>query len=190
MTLTPVAAQRLPTTCAALDYARAAHIGQVRNDDGDAFVEHPREVAELLYGAGAPDHLIAAGALHDVLEKTAVTAFDLRRRFGTEVASLVLVLTEDKSIKRFSKRKAALRDRVADAGDEALMLLAADKISKTRELRHKPPLLAVQARLDRRRKLANCRRCHALLAERLPHSSLVDQLGRALAAAGARLHGA
>jgi len=63
-------------------------------DDGTPFILHPREVASLLYCAGAPDHLIAAGALHDVIEKTPATAFDLRARFGGRVVSLVLAVTE------------------------------------------------------------------------------------------------
>jgi (p)ppGpp synthase/HD superfamily hydrolase len=181
-TLTPVWARRLPETHAALDFAKAAHTGQVRAGDGAPFVEHPREVAELLYSAGAPDHVIAAGALHDVLEKTAATAFDLRRRFGTEVASLVLLVTEDRSIKRFSKRKAALRERMATAGEEALMLFAADKISKVRELARRPPRFGLRARVERRRRLVHYRRSHALLASRMPRSRLVDQLGSELAA--------
>jgi len=46
-------------------------------------VLHPLEVASLLYYAGAPDHLIAAGALHDVVDKTAISAAELRECFGT-----------------------------------------------------------------------------------------------------------
>jgi (p)ppGpp synthase/HD superfamily hydrolase len=174
-TRTPFPAQRLPETRAALDYAKSAHAGQLRTG-GEPFIEHPREVAGLLQNIGAPDHLIAAGALHDVLEKTPVTAFDLRHRFGTEITSLVLAVTEDAGIRQFSKRKAALREGVAAAGVDALALLAADKISKARELRPRPPKLGLRARVARRRKVRDYRRCLALLSERLPHSPLVDQL--------------
>src|SRR6266700_4148034 len=98
----------LPKTRAALKYAAALHRGQVRKIDGAPFIVHPREVAELLYGAGAPDYLIAAGALHDVIEKTPATAFDLRRRFGSKVASLVLAVSEDERISSYTQRKDAL----------------------------------------------------------------------------------
>ena len=57
----PDSAQRLPKTKAAFAYARRLHAGQSRKADGAPFIFHPREVATLLYGAGAPDHLIAAG---------------------------------------------------------------------------------------------------------------------------------
>jgi (p)ppGpp synthase/HD superfamily hydrolase len=178
----PAVVQRLSKTRAALDYASRLHEGQVRPLDGAPFVEHPAEVAALLYSAGAPDHLVAAGALHDVLEKTPVAVFDLRRRFGTEVAVLVLAVTEDSSIGRYSTRKAALRNQAAAAGEEALMLFAADKVSKARELRSKPPTLALRARLDRRRKLAQHKRSLGLLRQRLPQSRLVRLLEDELAA--------
>ena len=99
------------------------------------FILHPLEVASLLFDAGAPDHLIAAGVLHDTIEKTHVVASDLRERFGSRVAALVLAVSEDESITGYVQRKAALREQVARAGEEALMLFAADKLSKVRELR-------------------------------------------------------
>jgi (p)ppGpp synthase/HD superfamily hydrolase len=166
----PSRARGLPTARAALDYAGRAHAGQSRKVDGAPFILHPREVASLLYDAGAPDHLIAAGALHDVIEKTAVTPRELRKRFGQEVAKLVLVVTEDEHMAGYTARKAALRDQVAKAGEEALMLFAADKISKARELRYEG------AGVPRSRRLAHYQRCLALLQEHLPHSPLVAQL--------------
>lgn len=162
----------LPQTRAALEYARAAHAGQRRKADGAPFILHPREVASLLCEASAPDHLIAAGALHDVIEKTGVSAADLRERFGNRITTLVVAVSEDERVTNYTARKAALRDQVARAGDEALTLFAADKISKVRELRirgygvHRPP----------RRRLAHYQRCLALLQEHLPRSPLVAQL--------------
>lgn len=172
----------LPQTQAALDYARMVHRGQVRDVDGAPFVEHPLDVASLLYAAEAPDHLIAAGALHDVIEKTPATGFDLRRRFGSTIASLVLAVSEDERIAGYNERKRALRQKVADAGDEALMLFAADKVAKVRELRLDAPPLWGRARRARTRRLAHYERCLALLQERLPGSALVTQLHAELAA--------
>jgi hypothetical protein len=179
-------AQGLPKTQAALDYARELHAGQSREVDGAPFIAHPSEVAALLYHAGAPDHLIAAGALHDVIEKTPAAASDLRKRFGGRITALVLAVSEDEHITGDAARKAALRDRVADAGEEALMLFAADKISKARELqldsgmvnpRHRPSVLGGRSQ---KRRLADYHRCLALLQERIPDSPLVWQLGAEL----------
>jgi len=181
---TPDSAADRSTTAAALDYARTLHAGQSRSADGAPFILHPREVAALLRGAGAPEHLIAAGALHDVIEKTPALASDLRRRFGPKVATLVLAVTEDARIESWADRKAALCRQVQEAGEEALMLLAADKISKARELRIE---LGGRGRRrgdcetgSRRRRLAHYRRCLALLREHLPASPLVGQLGAEL----------
>jgi (p)ppGpp synthase/HD superfamily hydrolase len=176
LTRLPVSSSGLPKTRAAVEYARGLHRGQLREVDGAPFIEHPLEVASLLYAAGAPDHLIAAGALHDVIEKTPATGFDLRRRFGSEVATLVLAVSEDEGIVGYTERKSALRHQVADAGEEALLLYAADKISKARELRLAIARRSGPARKSSTRRLAYYERCLALLEVRLPDSPLVGQL--------------
>ena len=162
-------AQALPITRVALCYAREAHAGQRRNADGAPFIVHPLEVASLLRHAGAPDHLIAAGMLHDVLEKTDATESDLRERFGGRIAALVSAVSEDEHIAGYTARKAALRDQVAGAGGQALTLFAADKISKAHDLH-----LEANDR-SRKRRSAHYERCLALLQEHLPGSPLVAQ---------------
>lgn len=157
------------------------HAGQLRVD-GAAFILHPLEVAALLYHAGTADHLIAAGVLHDVVEKAGVTAAELRERFGPQVTALVLAVSDDDRIIGYGERKAALRRQVADAGEDALALFAADKVSKLRELRREtaegPQASATPGRVRklRARRLRHYRRSLALLEERLPRSPLVREL--------------
>ena len=170
----------LPRTRAALTYATKLHRHQRREMDGAPFIEHPLEVASLLYAAGAPDHLIAAGLLHDVIEKTPATGFDLRRRFGSNIASLVLAVSEDAHIHGYAERKGALRHQAVEAGDEALMLFAADKVSKVRELRVEAGRPG-RGRGSFARRLAFYERCLAVLREHLPGSPLVAQLSTDLA---------
>jgi (p)ppGpp synthase/HD superfamily hydrolase len=173
----------LPKAHAAVAYAKRAHEGQRRQSDGALFVVHPLEVATLLYYAGSPDHLIAAGVLHDTIEKTDTAPTELHELFGPEVETLVLAVTEDARIKGYTKRKAALREQVARAGDEALMLFAADKVSKVRELRLPRPGAAARwgvrtagGAVLRRRKLNHYRECLELLEHELPGAPLVVQL--------------
>ena len=52
-------------------------------------------MAWLLYRAGATDHVIAAGVLHDTIEKAGADIAELRRRFGTRTAALVAAVSED-----------------------------------------------------------------------------------------------
>jgi (p)ppGpp synthase/HD superfamily hydrolase len=154
---------------------------------------HVLEVASLLYQAGAADYVIVAGVLHDTIEKTSTTAFDLRRRFGSRIASLVLAVSEDQRIEAYAERKAALCERVRGESDAAVMLFAADKVSKVRELHRERAggrrrrQAVVAAKATRRQRLAHYRRCLRLLDERLPDSPLVSQLRGELAkATGAR----
>ncbi len=162
----------LPKTQAALEYATRVHDGQRRKADGAPFIAHPLEVVSLLYYAGAPDYVIAAGALHDTIEKTDTDASELRKRFGARVARLVVAVCEVERIAPYAQRKAALRDEAADAGEEALMVLAADKVSKARELR----LYPTATRRSRPRRLTHYRDCLCLLQERLSESPLVRRL--------------
>jgi (p)ppGpp synthase/HD superfamily hydrolase len=172
---------RLPQTQAAIEYAERMHSGQ-RRADGAPFILHPLEVAELLYSTGAGDYLVAAGVLHDVVEKAGVTAAELRERFGPRVAALVLEVSDDDRVIGYGERKAALRRQVADAGEDALALFAADKVSKLRELRRETAADARgsatpgRVRKLRARRLRHYRRSLALLEERLPKSPLVREL--------------
>ncbi|MDI3270709.1 MAG: HD domain-containing protein, partial [Bacillota bacterium] len=72
----------------AYEYAREAHQGQ-RRRSGEAYIEHPVAVAQILADLELDDTTIAAALLHDVLEDTRVTIDDLEASFGQEVASLV-----------------------------------------------------------------------------------------------------
>lgn len=162
----------LPTTQVAVAYARRCHEGQRRQIDGQPFILHPLEVGALLYQSGAPDEVIAAGVLHDTLEKSAATESELSHLFGTRVMGLVRAVTEDDRIKGYARRKAALRDQVAHAGREALMVFAADKLSKARELSLGDGIGVTV----RHRRMKHYYRCLALLQERLPGYPLVGLL--------------
>ena len=167
-----------PQTRAAIAYAEQMHAGQ-RRGDATSFILHPLEVASLLYDTGAPDHLIAAAVMHDLIEKAGVNEADLQQRFGPQVTRLVLAVTDDDRIDGYAKRKAALRRQVANAGNEALALFAADKLSKLRELRRETaldPATPGRVRELRTRRLKHYQRSLALLEERLPDSPLVGDL--------------
>jgi (p)ppGpp synthase/HD superfamily hydrolase len=178
---------KLPQTRAAIVYAERMHAGQ-RRGDGTPFILHPLEVASLLHDAGEPDHVVAAGVMHDLIEKTGVRRPDLEQRFAPRVTSLVLAVSDDDRIRGYAKRKAALRRQVANAGQEALALFAADKLSKLRELRREADLDRPQADASERggepraRRLRHYERSLAMLEERLPDSPLVRHLRQELRA--------
>ena len=119
---------------AALRFAFARHAGQYREIDHAPFIAHPIEVGSLLRRDDQPDETIAAGLLHDVLEKTPTTSAELHRRFGARIALLVELVSDDPAIIDYKSRKRELRDRVAHADPDARAVFAADKLAKVREL--------------------------------------------------------
>jgi (p)ppGpp synthase/HD superfamily hydrolase len=175
--------ERSPLTRDALAFAEGRHSGQTRDLDEVPFVTHPLEVACLLHEAGYSDEVVAAGVLHDVLEDTDAERADLDARFGPAVTWLVTAVSDDPSIEDAAERKAALRRQVAEAGDRAAAIFAADKISKARELR---------ARVSRgasdeadRTKLDHYEQSLAMLEELIPGHALVDRLRAELEALSA-----
>jgi (p)ppGpp synthase/HD superfamily hydrolase len=166
--------ERSPLTRDALAFADQRHAGQIRDLDGLPFVTHPVEVARLLHEAGYQDEVVAAGVLHDVLEDTDAQRSDLESRFGSRVAELVEAVTDDPTIEDDVERKAALRRQVADAGECAAVVFAADKVSKARELR----VRMSRGRFDRADcgKFAHYEASLAMLTDLIPGHELVNQL--------------
>jgi (p)ppGpp synthase/HD superfamily hydrolase len=166
--------ERSPLTRDALAFAGQRHAGQTRDLDDLPFVTHPMEVACLLHEAGYADEVVAAGVLHDVLEDTDAEQSDLESRFGRRVAELVEAVTDDPSIEDDTERRAALRRQVAEAGEYAAVVFAADKVSKARELR----VRVSRGRFDE----ADCGKFEhyeaslAMLTDLIPSHDLVDQL--------------
>lgn len=171
--------KELSTTRAAVSYAERQHAGQRRRCDGAPFIVHPLEVADLLRSAGADDELVAAGVLHDVIEKCAVTAAELNERFGARVTYLVSAVSENPLIDNYAARKAALREQAGRSGPDALTLFAADKVSKARELQI--PGVKIPAR-----RVAHYRQSLELLQTRLANHPLTLQLAAALERVPAR----
>jgi hypothetical protein len=113
----------------------AAHGSQRRASDRRYFLDHVSEVGRLLYRAGCKDELVAVGLLHDAVERGTLSAERLEVQMGPRISSLVLVLSEDPSIASFGQRKAGLRDQVERAGEPAMTVYAADKLSDILGLR-------------------------------------------------------
>ncbi|HWH95242.1 MAG TPA: HD domain-containing protein [Baekduia sp.] len=176
MPIYPTFVDALPVTKAALEFAAGRHAGQVRDADRAPFILHPLEVAHLLHGRDYPDHVIAAGVLHDVLEDTDVTHDELEARFGKEVADLVAAVSEPDADGSYAERKAGLRAVVAAGSSDAAAVFAADKVAKAREFRlglvgrGGPDGSVDQAKLD------HYWACLALLERRLGPQPLVRQL--------------
>lgn len=119
----------------AFAFACDVHGGHVRKAGGGEYAAHPVEVAHMLYEQGFGEAFVAAGLLHDVVEDTCWTVEDMEERFGGEVSVLVDVLTEDKRVEEYMRRKAIHRAKVEETGMPAAAIYAADKLANLRALR-------------------------------------------------------
>jgi (p)ppGpp synthase/HD superfamily hydrolase len=165
----------LPLTKQAIAFAREHHGEQRRDADGAPFLVHPLEVAALLERSHYPDPVVAAAVLHDVVEDTDVELGELEDRFGADVCHLVETVSDDKSIEDEEARKADVRERVRAEEGYAAAVFAADKVSKTRELR----MLLANEKIDRAQaqtKLRRYREALAMLEDIIPGSRLVEIL--------------
>lgn len=84
--------------------ASKAHAGQ-RRRSGEPYFVHPVRVASTLTQLGLDAVSIAAGLLHDAVEDSELTVFDVHERFGLEVANIVDGVTKLGKVPYLSKQE-------------------------------------------------------------------------------------
>ena len=123
----------------AIIYAVRAHAGTERRGKGFPYIVHPMEAMAIVATLTADQELLAAAALHDVVEDTALTVEDIRAEFGDRVAELVEA-ESDTFVEGVSEsdswrtRKQAAIDRLAEAPLEVKMIAMGDKLSNMRAI--------------------------------------------------------
>lgn len=88
----------------AYETAAKAHKNQFRQS-GEPYIVHPLAVSYILLELGMDTDSICAALLHDVVEDTASTLSDIRKKFDDEVADLVDGLTKLGKIPLFSQEE-------------------------------------------------------------------------------------
>jgi (p)ppGpp synthase/HD superfamily hydrolase len=169
----------------ALDWATYWHRDQKRKYPGDAavpYASHVAGVAAILSRHAFGDEVVAAGALHDVLEDCGVTYAELAQRFGDRVADLVRHVSEEDKSASWEERKARYLEHFAKKPWDAQAITLADKIDNFESI-------VVCARdwgdpwaMFKRGKPAQIERFDALLAaaRSLPSHPIIDEYTRAL----------
>lgn len=140
----------------ALKTATAAHDKQVRKYTGEPYISHPIAVAELVSTVTDDVSALAAALLHDVIEDTKVTYEDLVTEFGTEIANLVLELTEITTLEDGNRkiRKTIEKDRLAGSSAKAQTIKLADLINNSESIIKYDPNFSV-VYLDEMRELVS-----------------------------------
>ena len=130
----------------ALAFAAKHHDRQVRKGTRLPYLTHPANVAIILTRYGRDESTVVAGILHDVIEDCVREDYsrkDLEQRiaekFGDDVLQSVLSVThrrKDDEGMEFSaeERKADYLERLAQAGDSARWVCAADKVHNIRSI--------------------------------------------------------
>ena len=124
-------------------YAMKAHGNQTRAS-GEAYFNHPLEVAAILADMKLDDATIAAALLHDTVEDTEATQQEIHEKFGPEIAALVDGLTKIKQLDRVTKEATQAENLrkllIAMSRDVRVLLVKlADRLHNMRTLHHVKP---------------------------------------------------
>ncbi len=125
----------------ALAFAAHKHRDQRRKDkDASPYINHPIALAHILISEGGVSDavVLCAAILHDTIEDTETTYAELQSTFGTEIADVVMEVTDDKSLAK-ADRKLLQIEHAAKASPRAKLVKLADKVANLRDLASTPP---------------------------------------------------
>jgi GTP diphosphokinase / guanosine-3',5'-bis(diphosphate) 3'-diphosphatase len=125
----------------AIHFSADKHRDQRRKDMKESpYINHPIELAETLWEIGGVRDTIPliAAILHDTLEDTETTPDEIRTLFGEKILSVVLEVTDDKSLPS-QVRKQLQVEHAPRISLEAKLVKLADKICNLDDLLHSPP---------------------------------------------------
>lgn len=125
----------------AVAFAAHKHRHQRRKGaEASPYINHPIALANVLTNEGDIEDMtvLCAAILHDTIEDTETTAHELRALFGMEVVSVVLEVSDDKSLEK-SVRKQRQIEHAPHLSIEAKLVKLADKICNLRDILVSPP---------------------------------------------------
>ncbi len=123
----------------AINFAVNAHKGIERKGKGLPYIVHPIEAVSICATMTNDQELLAASALHDVIEDTDYTYEDLKKEFGKRVADLVqeesdVVIENVSRIDSWHERKKIAMDRIKNSSHDAKIVAMSDKLSNMRAI--------------------------------------------------------
>ena len=125
----------------AVSFAADKHKNQRRKDvEASPYINHPIALANVLANEGgiANKDVLCAAMLHDTIEDTETTEEELKQVFGNKITSIVLEVTDDKSLPK-DIRKQNQVEHAPHISIEAKMVKLADKICNLRDILSSPP---------------------------------------------------
>ena len=125
----------------ALTFAARKHRDQRRKDArASPYINHPIALADVLVNeAGVADvEVLCAALLHDTIEDTETTPEELECEFGRDIADIVVELTDNKMLKKRTRKRMQIA-HAASASRQAKLVKLADKICNLRDITARPP---------------------------------------------------
>ena len=123
----------------AIIFATEKHSGSLRKGTDIPYIMHPLEAVSIAAGMTSDLEILAAAALHDVVEDTSTTLAEIEAEFGERVALLVASDSEDKmpgipQSESWKIRKEATIDALQSASFDTKIIVLADKLSNIRAI--------------------------------------------------------
>ena len=116
----------------ALTYAAQKH-GDQKYGDGIPYIKHCSDVVIVLQRFGISDEdILVAGALHDVLEDTDTTSWELEKEFGSRVTKLVELVSNERfgDVPKLTRKEKHLLQYPKIATDaDAVLVKLGDRIA-------------------------------------------------------------
>jgi guanosine-3',5'-bis(diphosphate) 3'-pyrophosphohydrolase len=125
----------------AISFSAEKHRNQRRkNTERSPYINHPIDVTNTLWTIGKVREVpvLIAAILHDTIEDTDAQPSEISALFGEEVLSLVLEVTDDKSLPR-PRRKQLQIETAPHKSRGAKLIKLADKCNNVREIIVSPP---------------------------------------------------
>ena len=135
----------------ALTFAARKHRDQRRKDViASPYINHPIQLMHVLVSEAQVLNAsaIVGAILHDTIEDTHTTGDEITGHFGSEIAKIVLEVTDNKDLSK-QERKQAQIDHASHLSYEAKLIKFADKICNLRDMMNHPPAnLSLQRRQE------------------------------------------
>jgi guanosine-3',5'-bis(diphosphate) 3'-pyrophosphohydrolase len=126
----------------ALEFAADKHRKQRRKDRAASpYINHPIALAKLLTleGGVVDPEVLAAALLHDTIEDTRTSYEELKAAFGPRVAKTVLEVTDNKRLRKHTRKRRQI-EHAASLSRSAKLVKLADKTCNLRDLGDRPPV--------------------------------------------------
>ena len=119
----------------AIVFAVRAHAGVERRGKGFPYIVHPMEAMSIASTMTSDQEILAAAALHDVVEDTDITLDDIRSQFGDRVAKLVDTESDRPGkVEDWRARKEDSLKRLSAASRDEKIVALGDKLSNMRAI--------------------------------------------------------